>query len=236
MKKVQIGNKLLQNVESRREFLDKLGKKLNFQKPEDWYGLKKRDLPGSSLILSLYGSIAELFKQTYPEHEWNTWQFTGALKNGYWGDKKNQKDFMKWLGKQLGFKTMEDWYNITRKDIMDNGGATLLLKHRGSPSKLVTSVYSDHEWMIWKFQRVAKGTWTNLEQSQRIEMIMWVEKELRIETMEDWYRISWSQIDSKIPVEFFKQYPLEQVLKEAYPDYIWDMTKLQSRHIKADLK
>ena len=45
--------------------------------------------------------------------------------------------FMDWLGEELGFKEMEDWYRISKKDITQKGGVSLLNKYGCSPSKLV---------------------------------------------------------------------------------------------------
>jgi len=46
--------------------------------------------------------------------------------------------------------------------------------------------------------------------------------------LDEWYRISWEQISEKMSLEFFKKYPLEQLLQETYPDCAWDIPKLQA--------
>jgi hypothetical protein len=101
---------------------------------------------------------------------------------------ESQRHFLDRLGKKMGFQNIEDWYKITQKDLKEKGGSTLLMLYGGSPSKLVQSIYPKHEWMPWRFETVAKGTWNKLEPLQRIKMINWLEKELRIESPEDWYR------------------------------------------------
>jgi hypothetical protein len=60
---------------------------------------------------------------------------------------------MDMVGKELGFKNMEDWYKITFKDIEVNGGISLLSNHGGSLSKLVQFVYSEHKWKSSKFKK-----------------------------------------------------------------------------------
>jgi hypothetical protein len=95
--------------EYHKQFLDRLGKKLNFQKIEDWYNLTQKDLGNDCKIsiLPYYGSIPQLLKQVYAEHSWNTWEFKQVPK-GYWEDEKNKIEFLNWLGIRLGFKMMED--------------------------------------------------------------------------------------------------------------------------------
>ena len=55
--------------------------------------------------------------------------------------RENQRNFLDEFGKQLGFKQMNDWYNITSKKIIENGGSGLLNKYGNSPSKLIMSIY-----------------------------------------------------------------------------------------------
>ena len=36
--------------------------------------------------------------------------------NGWWNVYENQKEYIEWLGKELGYTTMEDWYKIISED------------------------------------------------------------------------------------------------------------------------
>ena len=56
---------------------------------------------------------------------------------GFWKHQNNQRAYMDWLGKKLGFSKMEDWYNITRKDFRENNGVTLLNLYQNSPQKII---------------------------------------------------------------------------------------------------
>lgn len=62
-------------------------------------------------------------------------------------------------GNELGYVSQEDWYQITGDAIRTHGGSVLLSKYENSPSKLVTSVFSDKSWKIWKFNKVPDGFW-----------------------------------------------------------------------------
>ena len=45
----------------------------------------------------------------------------------WWENRDNQREFLDNLGEQLGFKKMENWYNITVKQIIENKGGSLLV-------------------------------------------------------------------------------------------------------------
>jgi len=81
---------------------------------------------------------------------------------GYWKHLENQKSFMDWIGNQLGYKNMSDWYGILQMDISNRGGATLLRKYGGNTSNILQSVYPSHQWSVWKFKN-AKVHWKNIK-------------------------------------------------------------------------
>ena len=60
------------------------------------------------------------------------------------------------LFKKLKFQNLDDWYNISAKDLIHNGAATLLSIYQQSPSKLFISIYPEHNWKPWKFGNVPK--------------------------------------------------------------------------------
>jgi hypothetical protein len=68
------------------------------------------------------------------------------LPSGFWDSQNNRRHFIDWLGKELGFKSMDDWYKITHDTIEQNGGALLLNKCGGSRLGLLQSVYPEHAW------------------------------------------------------------------------------------------
>ena len=71
------------------------------------------------------GSPSQALQAVYPEHEWLPWKFSNSPK-GFWKKKENQKKFFDWLGKELGYKTLDDWYNITTSTIDKHGGGSML--------------------------------------------------------------------------------------------------------------
>ena len=70
---------------------------------------------------------------------------------GYWKNKENHKKYIEWLGKKLGYTTMEHWYKISSKDITDNKGRGLLRYYNDSPSQFVIKMFPDYNWDKSKF-------------------------------------------------------------------------------------
>src|SRR5689334_8574467 len=93
-----------------------------------------------------------------------------------------QKKFFDKLAQQLGYHSMDDWYNVTVEDINRHGGSTLLMHYNGSPSKALQCVYPEHNWMMWRFVRTPKGFQEhflhNLEEKKRL--LSWISQKLSI--------------------------------------------------------
>src|SRR5690349_7957226 len=71
----------------------------------------------------------------------------GQVRRGFWEKLNNQQQFFDWMATQLGYKEMDDWYNITHEDIQKHTGETILgTYYGGSPSEALSAVYPEHNW------------------------------------------------------------------------------------------
>ena len=117
---------------NRKEFFDNLGKELKFTTLDNFYNITLETIKkygGIALLDNLYhNSLIQAFEDVYPNHNWLEWKFSQNIPLNYWNNRTNQLKFLNELGKQLEFNQMNDWYNITVKDINENGGVTLLNK------------------------------------------------------------------------------------------------------------
>src|SRR5262249_47813955 len=154
----------------------------------------------------------------YNSHKWEKSQFSTI--QGYWDSQEYQRNFVDELGNQLGFKQMDDWYNIVQKDIMENGGCGLLNRYGGSPPKLIMSVYGYYRWnrdnfhvrSPCKLPKRHQTYWDNKD--NRLALISNLTKELKITDLSDWYRISWNQIQEVNQYRIaFQRHPLEKFLQ-----------------------
>ena len=136
------------------QFLDELAEKLGFTELDDWYQLSNRELAmhggGGSLYRRFNGSILQMMRHFYPEHDWFEFRFSMAPK-GYWDLHENLVEYMDWLGSKLGFKEMDDWYEVTVEDFNRNHGAAPLKMTGTSPSKIVIIAYPDYDWKEERF-------------------------------------------------------------------------------------
>lgn len=79
------------------------------------------------------------------------------------------------LGKELEYKTYEDWYKISQEDIIEHGGRTLVSTYySGSPASLVSCVYPEFDWKVWRFSRVPDGFWDDFQ--NQIQFMDWLGK------------------------------------------------------------
>ena len=58
----------------------------------------------------------------------------------------------------------------------------------------------------------------------------WLKLELKIGSMDDWYRVSDSQMKEIEGISgLLLKYPLEKLLPEAFPDHQWDIALLEGK-------
>jgi hypothetical protein len=95
---------------------------------EDWYSLTEYDFfeNGGTSILTRFGSSpVAVLKDAFPKHRWKEWLFV-KVPERFWDDPANQKRYLRWLGKKLGYKRSRDWEQATNKDFATNHGAGLV--------------------------------------------------------------------------------------------------------------
>jgi hypothetical protein len=71
------------------------------------------------------------------------------------------------------------------------GGNTLLSKYNESVAQLLTTVYPEHKWEIYKFSYLNAQQWHKLLENadNKREYIKFLEKELKIENEEGWKQL-----------------------------------------------
>jgi len=212
--------------ESQEGYLNLLGKELGVKKMDDWYKITAESIKrkgGHSILSKFGGSGSKMLQAVFSTHKWLPWKFA-KLPVG-WIDKiENQKWYMEWLGGELGYKTMDDWYALTEDDFMKRGGSTLINRFELSPPKLITHVYPNHDWLPWKFRVVPKGWWLSHENNRTF--LDWLGKLLNIKTMEDWYKVPSDDIVKNYGATLIlKNRNPFGMLRDVYPEYKWELEK-----------
>ena len=108
-------------------FLNELKEKYDFQTLEDW------DSISTQLIISEGGrtilqkkTIFQLKCMAFPEGKL---KFSNLRKpSGYWNNHENVKDFLEKLKIELDLKTYDDWKRLSKNQVMQHGGRSLLDK------------------------------------------------------------------------------------------------------------
>jgi len=217
-----------ENADIRKEYLEWLGKRLGFNNIEDWYGITTNainDNYGSGLLGRFNNSPYKLIKDVFPEYKWFVWMFNVTPK-GMWENAAIRKQYIEWLGKRLGFNTMEDWYGITTNVINDNYGGGLLGRFNGSPYKLIKDVFPEYKWLVWMFKHTPNNEWT--DSGIRKDYVLWLGEILGYNNNEDWYGISVKAINDNYGCGLLKNYysgSPYQIIKDVFPEYKWVKSK-----------
>src|SRR5688572_29767274 len=89
----------------RVDWYTSVSQRLNMKSEEDWYNVSRTDLEsvGGHFIVDNYfsGSLVRALIHLHPNYEWHVWKFK-AVPKGFWDDKRNQRTFFDWIGKELG--------------------------------------------------------------------------------------------------------------------------------------
>jgi hypothetical protein len=154
------------------------------------------------------------------------WNFN-QVPRGFWDEETNQLAFMEWLAIQLHVQNWEQWYEVTREQIITYGGLTLLNKYGGSPPLLITTLYPNFPWSIWKFRQVPRGYWADEANLRRYfeEVGVALGK-----TKESWETTAVHSIfrfkGSSVIAEYVS---IQNALKAAYPEVNWNFVAPTSK-------
>jgi hypothetical protein len=183
--------------QNRRNYLLWLGHKLHFRRMRDWYRLQYEDMAEYSGItpacLYWFSSPHYAVKSCFPDYEWHEWLFV-KVPDTFWRNAENRSRYMTWLGEQLGFHCLEDWYRATTKDFQSHQGGGFLLEHRSSVSELVTACFPRHDWKPWLFARSPTNLWCDRKNCRKY--MSWLGERLGYRHLDDWYRAKLSDFVS----------------------------------------
>jgi hypothetical protein len=197
------------------------------------------NLGGGGLLSGKYNdSLALLLSTLYPEYDWLPWKFERAPRN-YWEDENNQRKYVDWVSKELNIKKMEDWYKVSvkvsnylqiefqlEKDFKDLGGSGLLQnRYNSSPSRLLSVVYPDYDWLPWKFSKSPKNLFNDI--STKKKFLDWAGKELGIKDLRGWSSATTEDLEKLGGRALLEEcnFSIPLILSTVYPDYNLEETK-----------
>ena len=111
-------------------------------------------------------------------------------------------------------------FNLVLKQLLSLKGSRLLERYSYSLFKILTSVYPDYEWLPWKFTRIPENGWKE-GAKQFMDMVT---KELKMNTLDDWYNVSKEDIKKfKGGNRILTPYngSMFKLLTSVYPEHGW---------------
>ena len=222
-------NKISPSIKVERDFMDDLFYKLRLKRLEEWELVRnyKINQNRGKIILSKYQNELQTLLQTlYPNYPWKIHKFSLpplTTKQNFKNHEK-QHEFMSKLFYQFNLTTLDDWIQIPKIKIKNNGGKKLLEYHYSCDlTLLLTSIYPNFPW---KFDNLPHRTNSKMLKNfqYRLSKIKSLQNRFQIKEKNDWYRVN-SRIDD---VNVFKS------LKLIYPSEKWDKKKFQFRSKKVN--
>lgn len=192
---------------------------------EDWYRVRPNDALkhefGPVIRIQYNWSLAEALLTCYPEHEWHAWRFL-KTPQAFWTSPTNRRSYFEWLQSKLGVKTMSDWYQVQKAEIVKNHGNGLLTHYYSqSPTRAIMDAFPEHKWQPWKFDRVPLGFWNEI--SHRKQFFDHLAESKGFTKLEDWYLIDVSDFaeagGSSIASAFNNR--VVDIVMTTFPEHNW---------------
>jgi hypothetical protein len=177
------------------KFLIFICQQLNYKFYEDWYKCSRTMIEnfGGREIFNRYKNIVDLLNKIYKgRYEFLEWKFISTIP-GFWNNEDNCINYMKWLGKELGYTREEDWYQITSDILRKNYGNGMVNNSRKyAYYDILKKIYPEYNWLPWKFTRVSDGFWDDINNQRKY--MEWLFKKLNYINVEDWSKIGSEEI------------------------------------------
>ena len=188
-----------QSIEEQRNKMDELFHKLKLKSHDDWFNIQKgvieKNGGGKLLYYHYKGNLMKLLTNLYPDYSFSS----PKLEN-------NQK-FMDNLFIKFNLKSFDDWMNISRTNIMKNGGYSLLLQYNNNMKKILTSIYPNYPW---------ENSIFNFRYNLSPKIKEWIDK-YHITQKKDWYRLPGKQSNYRFMYDILKKfYPSEKWKKSEF--------------------
>lgn len=76
------------------------------------------------------------------------------------------------MGDVLGYKSMEDWYQVTLSDFSNNDGKALVKMFKENFFRIVMDAFPHHNWQASKFANSNVSDWSTGEKLEYMKNIL----------------------------------------------------------------
>ena len=220
------------DIKNRHAYMRWLGKQLGYKKKEDWYQISKQDFHrnfGGGMLANFYeDSPQKAVIDFLPGNDWKEWLFR-STPQGFWKKKENRKAYMDWLGEQLGLKSVDDWYGVSRSHFHTNHGGGLLANYYGDSVFRALREYAPRKkWQPWCFHTVPQGFWKDVD--NRRAYFRWLGKEIGFTKISDWYGLTRQHFSDHHGESLFVTYyhgSVYNALVDFRPRHNWSREKIR---------
>ena len=178
------------NIENVKIYLDYLKEKFQLNSFDDWNSITREQIlaHGGRGLFRLY-SLYEIKCMGFPEGKELFLHESCKKYSGYWKNEDNVQKFLIKLKEKLNLQTIDDWNSITRKDIHNLGGGSLLNMYPISKIKLLGCPNLDPNLVkTHKPNRYWDDT------NNIIEFLKELKVKFNLKSIDDWHRLSTRQI------------------------------------------
>ena len=215
------------NKEHHLKYAESLKEKYGWASDDDWYNLSQKhfmDTDGNGLLRGTYGGSPQKFlSNIYPDILFLPWKFKN-VSQGFWNSPDNVRWFFDWMGEHLGFKKLNDLYDISQEQYCKYGGAGLQRKFNGSRLAILQFAYPSKKWCEWKFKPRISGYFDSLDNLRAA--IKDLEEICHIKKHNDWYQYTGNIIDKHFGTGLLANKfgcSFSKLLKTVYPEYDWKL-------------
>lgn len=114
--------------------------------------------------------------------------YAASYNRKWWLSVENQRVFYEYLAKKLNIQTDEDWYQVSKAQIVEAGGSTWLNLNRRHIYYALKQVKPSVPWQSWRFVewRLPPNWWTPQNTRDFLEAVAPL---IGVKNLEDWYGI-----------------------------------------------
>ena len=109
------------SLDNQRKFIEVEAELLGFNTKEDYYKITGNiinNLGGYGVIKRHKDSVYQMLVALYPDYKWFPWKFIQVSRTQFnWKNQKDAKDYCDWLYNEVGYTSMDDWYNMTQDEV-----------------------------------------------------------------------------------------------------------------------
>ena len=103
---------------------------------------------------------------------------------------------------------------------------TLINYYGGSQFNLITSIFPNHEWLLWRFANSPDGFWDDIKNQRKF--MEYVGKQLKIKDFSDFYQVNRQTIIGYGGSGILRKYSsLIELFQTIFPEFSWDKFKFK---------